>query len=165
MTPLVVCVSVSHGNTAAVANAMAQALGAQVVEPESAHAQIGASDLLGIGSGVFGMAFHPRLRRFVEHLPPARPGAKVFVFWTSGMRELPFLSYGRRMRSRLASKGYEVVGSFSCRGWDTWWPLRLVGGINKGRPNKADLAEALAFAEDLRMRFGDVRGAASPPIG
>jgi len=161
MRAVVVCVSVSHGNTAKVAGVVAQELGAEVAEPEAS--QLGGCDLLGVGSGIFAMAFHPRLRRFVEQLPPAPPGAKAFVFWTSGSRQLPVWPYGRRMTAELQAKGYEVIGSFSCRGWDTWWPLRLIGGINKGRPNDADLDAARKFARGLREQFGDQPAAASEP--
>ncbi|MEU8844704.1 hypothetical protein AB0C70_00335 [Streptomyces sp. NPDC048564] len=41
-------------------------------------------------------------------------------------------------------------GSFSCRAFDTWTPFKLVGGINKQRPNAGDLAAARAFAGRLR---------------
>jgi hypothetical protein len=43
---------------------------------------------------------------------------------------------------------------FSCRGYDTWLPFRLVGGINKARPDAGDLALAHAFAQGLRDRSG-----------
>jgi hypothetical protein len=46
------------------------------------------------------------------------------------------------------------VGNFSCRAYDTWTPLKLVGGIRKGRPNADDLAAARAFAEGLRTQVG-----------
>jgi len=46
-----------------------------------------------------------------------------------------------------------VVDKFSCRGFDTWLPLRLVGGLNKGRPNAADLEAARSFATRLRDRL------------
>jgi hypothetical protein len=45
--------------------------------------------------------------------------------------------------------GYRVVGTFCCPGFDTWWPLRLVGGLNKGRPNEADLTRAREFAREV----------------
>jgi len=163
MKAVVVCVSVSHGNTARVATVIADELGAAVVEPEAAAPMLDRCDLLGVGSGIFAMAFHPRLCRFVDDLPSAPSGAKAFVFWTSGMREPPLWSYGHRLNERLTAKGYEVVGSFSCRGWDTWWPLRVVGGINKGRPDRADLDKARSFAGSLRERFGDRRAATPGP--
>jgi N-hydroxyarylamine O-acetyltransferase len=40
------------------------------------------------------------------------------------------------MPALLDAKGYSVVGSFSCRGWDTWLPLRLVDGINRAGPTR-----------------------------
>jgi hypothetical protein len=46
------------------------------------------------------------------------------------------------------------VGNFSCWANDTWTPLKLVGGIRKGRPNADDLAAARAFAEGLRTQVG-----------
>ncbi|MEC4019899.1 hypothetical protein [Streptomyces sp. H27-D2] len=54
----------------------------------------------------------------------------------------------------LEQKNFEVIGTFSCRAFDTWLPFKLVGGINKGRPNATDLEAARTFAEDLRTRIG-----------
>ena len=41
-------------------------------------AELDRCDLLGVGSGIFGMAFHPRLRRFAEDLP-GRPARREVV--------------------------------------------------------------------------------------
>jgi hypothetical protein len=66
MTAVVVCLSVSHGDTARVAGVIAEELGAAVLEPDTAVGQLGGcGDLLGVGSGIFGMAFPPRFGRFV----------------------------------------------------------------------------------------------------
>jgi flavodoxin len=66
MKTLIVCVSVSHGNTRKLADAMAAELDAVVAEPEAADpSAISNYDLVGFGSGIFGMAFHERLRAFV----------------------------------------------------------------------------------------------------
>lgn len=146
MKTLIVCQSVSHGNTRKVADAIADELDARVVTPDEIepHA-LAAYDLVGFGSGIFGMNFHPRLREFVTALP-AFEGKEAFVFWTRGGFELPFWRYSPGMVAALEAKGFSVVGTFSCRAWDTWWPLRIVGGINKGRPNVTDLDAARRFA-------------------
>ena len=152
MKSLIICVSVSNGNTRRVADRMAEVLGAEVVEPEAVDVEtLGDYDLVGFGSGVYYFAVHPRLRELVRRLP-AGDGVRVFTFFTSGGRELPLLGYGRRIRRELAAKGFTVLDSFSCRGLDTAGPLRLVGGVNKGRPNKRDLDRAAAFAARIRDR-------------
>jgi len=150
---LVVCVSVSHGNTRQVAEAIAAVLEAPVVAPEQVDPAFAQVDLLGLGSGIYHGRFHPRLEEFVERLP-AGSGAAVFLFATSGMPELRIRPFTTRLRRLLAAKGYRVVASFSCRGFDTWWPLRLVGGINKRRPDVVDLARAREFALELRRQWG-----------
>jgi flavodoxin len=53
----------------------------------------------------------------------------------------------------LQSKGFEVIGEFNCAGFDTVGPLRIIGGINKGRPNDEDLTQAEAFAKNLKGKI------------
>jgi flavodoxin len=149
MKTLIVCVSVSHTNTKKVARAIADVLGADVVEPEDVDlATISDYDLVGFGSGIYFMAFHPRLRQLIGSISQVA-NRKAFVFSTSGSSEPPLFGYTRRLEGQLAAKGYDVVGSFSCRGFDTWLPLRLFGGINKGKPDSADLDRARMFARTL----------------
>jgi flavodoxin len=152
MKTLIVCVSVSHGNTKKIAETIGDELGATVLDPEAVDvASLGDYDLVGFGSGIFSMRFHPRLCDFIRTLP-TEPRGKAFLFWTSGARAMPFWSYKTPMVRLLESKGFDVVGTFSCRGFDTWLPLQIVGGFNKGRPNEADLAAARSFGASLRPR-------------
>ncbi|WP_369185314.1 flavodoxin family protein [Streptomyces sp. Y1] len=156
MKAVIVCASVSHGNTRRVADSMAEVLGARVVSPEGADlAELAAADLVGFGAGVFHGRLHPRLTEFVKALPGGR--GRAFVFATSGFPELPLAPFTRPLVRLLEGKGFEVDGSFSCRALDTWAPFKLVGGINKQRPDAGDLAAARAFAERLR----DGRGRSS----
>ncbi len=152
MKSLIVCVSVSHGNTRRVADRMAEVLHAEVAEPEAVDPDaLQDYDLVGFGSGIYFLAVHPRLWRLVGRLPRV-DGIGAFTFFTSGAREVPLVGYSRPIRRRLASKGFGVLDSFSCRGFDTAGPLRFVGGLNKGRPNDRDLDRAAAFALRLRER-------------
>lgn len=153
MKSLIVCVSISHGNTRKVADAIASRLGATVVEPEEVDLdRLIDYDLIGFGSGIYGWAVHPRLTSLVSRLAPV-DGQKAFVFATRGAPELPCWPPTRATSQRLAAKGFDVIGSFSCRGLDTWGPLQLIGGVNKGRPSHADLAHARAFADGIRDRM------------
>lgn len=149
---LIICVSVSHGNTAALARAMAAVLEAEVREPEQVDPEtLSEYDLVGFGSGIFAGSHHPRLREYVEQLPPV-DGTRAFVFTTSGFGRSQSRPWQRSLDSVLRDKGYDVVGSFDCRGFDTWLPLQLVGGINKGHPDARDLTRARSFAERIAGR-------------
>lgn len=146
---LLICVSVSHGNTAAIARAMAEALGAEVRAPEEVDPQtMNDFDVVGFGSGVFYGSHHRRLRQYVGQLPTAR-NTRAFVFATAGTGRLQSRPWQSPLEKVLAEKGYDVVGSFVCPGFDTWLPLKLFGGINKGRPNVRDLSRAHRFAQSI----------------
>lgn len=151
MRSLIICASVSHGNTRRVADRMAEVLECEVVEPDAVDvSQITHYDLIGFGSGVYFMAVHPRLWRLVGRLPQVN-GIPAFTFFTSGGSELPVLGYSRPIRWRIASKGFRMLDSFACRGYDTAGPLRLLGGVNKGHPDDRDLEAAADFATRIRQ--------------
>jgi flavodoxin len=165
MTALVVCVSISEGNTRQVAEAIGEALGAAVVEPEDiAPNDVAGYDLVGLGSGIYGWMFHARLWRFARSMPRVQ-GTSAFLFATSGGSELLWRPAVVLLSRLLRSKGYRVVGTFSCRGFDNLGPFQLIGGLNKGRPNEADLAAARAFASGLdkhRKGTGSTRARPAP---
>jgi len=152
MKSLIVCVSKSHGNTRRVADRMAGVLDAEVVSPESVDpGTIREYGLVGFGSGIYYMTMDARLRKLIRRVP-AVDRVRAFTFFTSGAREVPLLGYHKPVRKRLESKGFEVIGSFSCRGFDTVGPFGFIGGINRGRPNDHDLDRAAKFAARLREK-------------
>lgn len=148
---LIVCSSVHHHNTARVAAAIAAALDAVVVPlAEVREEVVRESDLIGIGSGIYYGGVHPDLLRWARGLPVATgSGKRAFVFTTAG---LPFLArlWVRPLEAALARAGYTVTAGFHCRGFDTWGPLSLVGGINRGHPDARDLERAAAFGRRIK---------------
>ncbi|HEC94430.1 MAG TPA: hypothetical protein ENI45_00510 [Thermoplasmatales archaeon] len=93
---------------------------------------------------------HRGLLEFVEKLPSCF-GKKAFIFSTKG--GTPTLFNHWRLKKKLLSKGFEIVGEFSCKGFDTFGPLRYIGGLNKGRPNEVDMVNGRVFAQDLKNRL------------
>ena len=53
----------------------------------------------------------------------------------------------------LVNRGFSITGEFSCNGLDTVGPLKLFGGINKGRPNAEDAEDARVFARGLKEKY------------
>ncbi|MDG4859643.1 flavodoxin family protein [Streptomyces sp. T-3] len=158
MKSIIVCTSVSHGNTKRVADVMGRTLNAPVVAPEQVDmTELSGYDLVGFGSGIFMGSFHAQLREFVRSLPQQQ-GCKAFVLATSGFPDAGLQRFSRPLVRRLEEKGFEVVDTFSCRGLDTYLPFKPVGGIRKGRPDANDLEAARTFAEGLRDRIGAVGG-------
>lgn len=151
MSALVICASSHHGNTRKVADRIGGVLGAPVLAPAEATAeQIDAADVVGFGSGVYWMAFDTALTGLVRSLT-AKPRGTAFVFATSGLPETPLRRYTRTFSGLLTDAGFRVAPEvFHCRGFDTMGPFGLLGGMNKGRPSAADLAQAESFAERIR---------------
>ena len=43
----------------------------------------------------------------------------------------------------------KLIGKFSCKGYDTYGPFKLVGGIAKGHPDEKDLTAAVDFYKEI----------------
>ena len=46
-----------------------------------------------------------------------------------------------------------MLGEFGCKGYDTFGPFKLVGGIAKGHPNARDLERARKFFQSLKETY------------
>lgn len=150
MNSLIIYVSFHHGNTEKIARAMADELEANLTTPEEVStSRLMRFNLIGFGSGIYHGKHHKRLLTFVKTLPKVDE-KKAFIFSTSGLRRIPLLhDFNKPLQKLLIKKGFKIRGSFSCRGYDTYGILKLLGGIHKGRPNQEDLANARGFVKDL----------------
>jgi len=148
MRSLVCYVSVHHGNTKKVAEAMAQELGAECITVKDLQAQdIAPCDLIGFGSGIYFSQHHKSLLDAIDTLPPAK-GTKAFVFSTAGFPAGKFM-FHRALKTKLADKGFFIAGEFSCRGLDTYKIFGTFGGMNKGHPDENDIKKAQEFAKGI----------------
>jgi flavodoxin len=151
MAALIIYVSLHHGNTEKVARAMADVLGAVPLQVKQADSDmLDPYDLIGFGSGIYFGRHHRSLLDFVDRLPVIE-NKKAFIFSTSGLRRIWLVhDFDRALEERLRHKGFDIIGEFSCRGLDTYRATRLVGGINRGRPDTRDLQRAEDFARVIK---------------
>ncbi len=149
MKTIIICESVSHGNTLSVAKAMARVFNAKVVKPgEFDPNTVNDYDLIGIGSGIYYGKHHKNVLELADSLPELNDKS-IFIFSTSGKGDI---SQHKHLLAKLAKKGYSNAGEFTCKAWDTWGPFKLIGGINKGLPDRAMLEQAKDFAQGILDR-------------
>lgn len=151
MKTAIVYVSIHHGNTEKVAKTFAKVLNADLKKPEQIDPNsLLDFELIGFGSGIYFGKHHKSLLEFAEKLPPTNK--KAFIFSTCGGthgKTFSVENFHKPLKTILTAKGFNIVGEFNCAGFDTFGPLKLVGGISKGRPNEEDLKNAERFAENL----------------
>ena len=145
--------SIQHGNTRRVAEALAGALGATAVDASSVTAEVARqASLIGFGSGIFFGKHHQILLTCAAKCRYSN-GTKSFIFSTAGfpykLARIAGIDFHRELRQLLTGNGFEVVGEFSCPGYDTYGPFGIIGGIARGHPNAVDLERARAFALQL----------------
>jgi len=154
---LVVVFSYHHNNTERIANSCAKVLGAEVKTPQQVKPEeIAEYDLVGFGSGIYSATFDQSVLDLADRLLYAA-GKKAFLFSTYGApafvanREFVEKNHDE-IRKKLQAKGYTLLGEFGCAGWNTNSFLKFFGGLNKGRPNAEDLANAETFAREMKEK-------------
>jgi len=149
MNSVVILFSYHHKNTEKIAQVIAKTIGSEIKAPEQIDSNSLANyDLVGFGSGVYFSKLGKPLLELVDKIPQVT-GKKAFIFSTSGRGGKSAPKFHQLLKEKLQGKGFNVVGEFSCPAFDTFGVLKIVGGLNKGRPNEEDLKQAGAFAKSL----------------
>jgi flavodoxin len=151
MKTLIICFSYHHNNTEKIASVFARALGAEVKSPKDVDASsLSGFDMVGFGSGIAFGNHYKELLDFAENLPVVTK-VRAFVFSTSGQTGKTD-KFHKKLKEKLQSKGYIVMGDFNCAGFDTYGALKVFGGINKSHPDQEDLKKAEEFALTLKQQ-------------
>ncbi|OIO15720.1 flavodoxin [Candidatus Gottesmanbacteria bacterium CG11_big_fil_rev_8_21_14_0_20_37_11] len=152
MKTLIIYNSIHHKNTEKIARAIGKVLKAKISKPDKVDIpSLKKYDLLGFGSGIYFSIHHESLFQLIDKLPKVK-NKKAFIFTSSGSWQIKYLNdFNAPLVQKLENKGYDIIGTFCCRGYDTVGPLKHIGGLNKGRPNKEDIRKAENFAENIKM--------------
>ena len=99
-------------------------------------------DMIGFASGIYFSKFHQSILGFVKK--NLTDDKKVFLICTYGGSA----NY-KSIEQILNKKHSKVIGKFGCKGYDTFGPFKLVGGIAKGHPDEKDIKNAVEFVKGL----------------
>ena len=114
---------------------------------DSQHIDLSDYEIIGFASGIYYQKFHDAVLKSAENNLP--PGKKVFFIYTCGRN---VNTYTNAIRKIADAKCAQVLGVYSCPGFDTFGPFKLVGGIAKGRPNEGDIDGAVKFFKEISKK-------------
>lgn len=138
----IVYASSHHYNTRKIVYAMAEECKIDIFDLKEAEGiDFSAYDHIGFASGIYYGKFDKKLIEFIKNLP-LPDSTKVFIIYTSGVENK---RYSCKAEELIIEKGCPVVGVFSCRGYNTYGPFKLVRGIAKAHPDANDLTDAKEF--------------------
>lgn len=154
MSTAIIYYSEHHGNTKKLLDAIKEADPAVELINVTKEAKdtdgaedvkdLSAYDRIGIASGIYFGNFAKQVMAYAEaNLPEGKP---VFFIYTQGAPAGDFL---KGIRAVTGKKKCPEIGEYKCQGYDTFGPFKLVGGIAKGHPTKAEIDAAVKFYQQL----------------
>ena len=137
--------SVHHKNTEKVVKYLASALNADAIDIiKNPKADISPYDIVIPASGIYFNQMHKNLREYLENT--SLKGKKIIVFYTCGIR---YKNYAKAVKKLLNNKEINYLGDTYCRGYDTFGPLKKIGGIAKKHPSTQDMQRVTAKIKRL----------------
>ena len=129
MRTAIVYASVHHGNTEKLVKRIAEECQMDLIDAvKQPDADLSSYDMIGFASGIYFSKFYQ----------------SILLICTYGGSA----NY-KSIEQILDKKHASVVGKFGCKGYDTFGPFKLVGGIAKGHPNEEDMKNAADFVKGL----------------
>lgn len=145
MKAIIVYASTHHGNTCKVVEAIEKECDVELVDATRIHEKdLKGYDLIGFASGIFFTKFSEQVLNFAR--VNLLPNKDVFFIATAGNPiQMNFNSIAEVARDKHCNER----GRFQCKGFDTYGPFKLVGGIQKGHPDESELKAAVEFYKDI----------------
>lgn len=145
MKTAIVYVSTHHGNTKKLVDAIATCSDVSVIDAavQKDH-DLSIYDCIGFASGIAYSKYYPQMLKFIENNLPE--GKKVFFIHTAGD---PREKHNASAKAISDAKHCECLGTYFCKGFDTYGPFKLIGGIGKGHPDESEIAGAVEFYKKL----------------
>ncbi|MDO5715995.1 MAG: flavodoxin domain-containing protein [Tissierellia bacterium] len=97
-------------------------------------------DLVAFASGIYAFKVHKSIYQFLDK-KPILPHHAILIYTsgTGGDR------YIKSFENKLKKSNIRLLDTFECKGFDTFFILKLVGGMNKGKPDEKDVKDCKNF--------------------
>lgn len=142
---IIVYASKHHGNTRKLVEAICAQYGVPLINAaEQQRADLSEYDLIGFASGIDFGKFYESVEKFlIKNLPEHK---EVFFLYTCAK---PGKRFTESVRHAALQKDAAILGEYGCRGYNTYGPWKLIGGMNKQHPTEEEIAYAASFYASL----------------
>jgi flavodoxin len=144
MKTAIVYESWHHGNTRKLCEAIQKEYDVTLLNVKEDDIVLEEYDLIGIASGIAYSKFYKEIEQVIKEKMPE--GKNVFLMYTCGK---PGQDFAKSIKGTLSSKKCNILGIYRCKGYDTYGPLKLIGGINKGSPTDDEIHGAVKFFREI----------------
>ena len=137
-----------HGNTKKLLEAVKDQCEVDLIPIEQANTvSLADYERIGFASGIYYAKFAGSIYKYLENHKDELKGKETFLLATGGgfSNQKVFDALG----DLLTEAGATLLGSYYCKGWDSYGPFKLIGGIHKKHPNDKDLRKAVSFYQGL----------------
>ena len=137
--------STHHGNTKRLVDAIAKANQVVLIDvTRTPETNLSSYELIGFASGVAFGKYYPQLLDFVRNNLPEHK--KFFAMHTAGR---PDPDQAKALLALAGARHGTCLGVYKCKGFDTYGPFKMIGGINKHHPSEEEVEGALAFFQEI----------------
>lgn len=143
MKVVIAYVSTHHGNTKKLIDAISMNSKDEITlidATKEKSVDLNQYDIIGLAAGIAYGKYYPTLIEFAKNNLPKNK--KVFFIHTAGD---PRENHNKTIKEISDSYGCECLGTYFCKGFDTYGPFKLIGGIAKNHPNEDDIKGAIDF--------------------
>ncbi|NLX71122.1 MAG: flavodoxin [Clostridiales bacterium] len=133
-----------HGNTKKLCDAIKKEYDVILLNVREDDITLEEYDLIGIASGIAYSKFYKKIEQVTKEKMPE--GKNVFLMYTCGK---PVKDFAKSIKNILSLKKCNVLGTYYCKGYDTYGPLKLIGGINKENPTEDEIHGAVRFYSEI----------------
>ncbi len=142
---VIIYASTHHGSTRKLVEAIADKY--EVVQIDATNCQqadLSGYDLIGFASGIDFGKFYDSVEQFLEKNLPENK--RVFFLYTCAKVNHRFTD---SIKEAAIQKGATILGEYGCRGFNTYGPWKMIGGMNKKHPSEDEISHAVEFFGSL----------------
>lgn len=147
MKTAIIFESYHHGNTKKICDAILQKQDIMLIDARGNVEDLEKYDLIGFASGIAYNKFYKNITNVIHN--KLHEGKRVFFIYTCGRDSK---DYAAEVKEIASGKHCRILGTYGCKGYDTYGPLKLIGGINKESPTQDEIDGAIDFFEGILKR-------------
>ena len=137
--------SLHHGNTKKLLDAIVSRHVVTLIDVKKGQrSDLVGYDRIGLASGIYYGKFAKQLLEFAKACLPESK-AVFFIATCGACRQSNFNS----IKNVADQRHCKVLGQYLCLGFDSFGPLRLIGGIHRKNPTQEEIDGAVRFYERL----------------